>query len=157
MAEMTPALIKYGEPLKTKLGPLLFTATTIETPSGAEYSTPADTGKGMELNLAKLGLTDEAILGAVELTPIGGTGEVASTTALPIAAWSTPLVTAKTSAENERILIGYTTSVTIGKGKVFLRIFAQNTAGEKEPLLEPKAGIKAPISLCSCTVFVLGK
>ncbi len=158
MAELKPTEIKYGEPLRTKLGGLLFTATTIETPSGAEYQDVSGTTKGMELNLAKLGLADEAVYGAASVAgPEGGTGETATTTSFPVAAWSTPLMTAATMSKNERVLIAYATAVTLGAGKLFLRIFAQNVAGEKEPLLEPKTAVKAPISLCSATIFVLGK
>lgn len=158
MAELKASEIKYGVPLVTKLGGVLFTATVIETPASAEYSDPADTGGGILLNLAKLGLADEAVLGVAQVAgPEGGTGETATTTSLPAAAWSSPLMTAKTSSENERVLVAYQTAVTLGKGKLYLRIFAQNVAGEKEPLLEPKAAIKAPISLCSCTIYCFGK
>lgn len=151
MATLTSAEVKYGAPLVTKLGGVTFTATTIELPTG-EYPE-----KGFELNLAKLGLTDESILGANELAPQGAAGEVASTTALPIAAWSTPLQNAKKAAENELQTIVFPTSVTLGKGKLFLRIFAQETAGKKGPLVEPATADKAVVTLCSATVFVLGK
>jgi hypothetical protein len=156
MAELKASEIKYSQPLVTKIGGVLFTATTIETPASAEYQ-EVGSGKGIELNLAKLGLTDEAVLGAVEVTPVGAVGETASTTAVPIAAWSTPLQTAKKAAENELQTVCFLTAVTLGKGKLYLRIFAQETAGLKEPLLEPKTSTKAAISLCSATIFVLGK
>lgn len=152
MAELKSSEIKYGAPLRTQVGGLTLTATVIETPASAEYAE-----KGVELNLAKLGLADEAVAGTASVGPEGGQGEVASTTSLPVLAWCTPLATAKTAAENERVIVAYLATVTLGKGKLFLRIFAQNTAGEKEPLLEPKTSVKSPISLCSATIFCLGK
>jgi hypothetical protein len=154
MAELKASELKYGVPLSTKLGGLLFTATNIETPANAEYAPEG----ALYLNLEKLGLADNAPAGAASVAGETTVGETASTTALPIYAWCTPLMTAKTAGEGaKQVLVAYTAAVTQIEGKLCLRIFAQNVAGLKEPLLEPKTSTKAPISLCTTTVFCLGK
>ena len=131
----------------------MLTATQIETPASAEYAEG-----GVELNLTKLGLADEAPSGAAPVSREVGVGETASTTALPVLAWCNPLMTAKTQAEEKKeVVVCFLASIAAIKGKLFLRIFAQETAGIKEPLLEPKTSTKAAISLCTTTVFVLGK
>lgn len=150
---MKASEIKYGVPLSTKVGDLLLTATQIETPTSAEY-----VEGGVELNLAKLGLADEAPSGAAAVARETTVGETATTTALPVLAWCNPLMTAKTQAEEKKeVAVCFTAGIAAIKGKLFLRIFAQNTAGVKEPLLEPKTSTKAAVSLCTTTVFVLGK
>ncbi len=157
MAELKASEIKYGQPLVTKVGGVLFTATTIETPASAEYQ-EVGSGTGLELNLAKLGLADAGVLGMAEVAgPQGAVGETAATSAVPVAAWATPLTAAKASAENEVMILIFPTIVTLGKGKLFLRIFSQGTAGIANPMLEPKTSSKALVGLCSATIFVLGK
>lgn len=154
MAELTAAELKYGQPLKTALGALYLTATVIETPSSAEYAPEG----ALYLNLAKLGLTNEAPAGLASVSGEGAQGEVASTTALPVLAWSTPLVTAKTAGEGaKQVAVVFPTMVTRIEGKLCLRIFSQETAGIGKLMIEPKTSTKAAVSLCACTVFVLGK
>lgn len=155
MAELKASELKYGVPLVTKLGGLLLTATQIETPESAEYAPEG----ALYLNLAKLGLTDEAVAGAAGVAGETTAGEVATTTSLPIFAWSTPLVEAKTSGEEAKLVsVMFQTAVTNTKGKLCLRIFGMGaTAAIGKPFLEPKTATKAAVSLCTCTVFTLGR
>lgn len=154
MAELKASELKYGQSLKTSVGGLFLTATQIETPESAEYAPEG----ALYLNLAKLGLTVEAVAGATSVSGEGSVGEVATTTPLPVFAWSTPLATAKTSGEGaKQVAVVFPTMVTKIEGKLALRIFSQETAAIGKPMLEPKTATKAAISLCACTVFVLGK
>jgi len=154
MAELKASELKYGQPVKISVGGYFMTATQIETPSGAEYAPEG----ALYLNLAKLGLSDESPAGISGAGTEGAAGEVASTTALPVLAWSTPLMTAKTQAEAaKQVSVCFLTAVSKTEGKLVLRIFAQETAGIKEPLLEPKTATKAAVSLCVCTVFCVGR
>lgn len=147
--------MKYSEPLVTKLGGLLLTATQIETPSSAEYAPEG----ALYLDLSKLGLTDEAIGGNAGVAGTAGAGEIAATTGPTVYAWSTPMYTAKAAFEAaKQVAVVFPTMVTITTGgKLALRIFSQETAGIGKPMLEPKTSTKAAISLCTCTVFCLGK
>ena len=155
MAELKASELKYSAPLVTKMAGLLLTATRVETPASAEYAPEG----ALYLNLATLGLTDEAILGMAEVAgPKATEGEAATSTPLPFAAWSTPLVTAKTSGEAAKVVsVIFPTYVEQIEGKLCLRIFSQETAGIGKPMLEPKTATKAAVSSCVCTVFCLGK
>ncbi len=157
MAELKASELKYGVPLVTKLGGLLFTATNIETPETAEYAPEG----ALYLNLAKLGLTDEAVYGNAEAAgPVATAGETASTTSPPIFAWSTPLIEAKAQFEAGKLVsVMFPTSVSITTGgKICLRIYGMGSAAAiGKPMLEPKTSTKAAVSLCACTVFCLGK
>lgn len=154
MPAVTAANLKYGQPLVTKVGGLLLTATQIETIGTGEYAPEG----ALYLNLAKLGLPDEAPAGDASVSGEAAAGEVASTTALPLFAWSTPLHTAKDAAEAaKQVSVIFPTMVTKTEGKLVLRIFSQETAGIGKPMLEPKTATKAAVSLCVCTVFCLGK
>src|SRR2546430_6073711 len=146
MGELKASEVKYSAPLVTKLGGLLFTATEIEFPASAE----AITG-GVELNLEKLGLTDQAVLGnAAVAGPEATSGEVATTTALPVAAWSTIVVEQKTAAESAKeIKKGLITAITINANKLFLRFFTQPVI--KKPLSEANTAEKTEkIGRASC-------
>lgn len=154
MAELKASELKYGVPLSTKIGGLTLTATQVETPESAEYAPEG----ALYLNLEKLGLADNAPGGAAAVSGETTVGETASTTSLPVFAWSTPLVTAKTSGEGaKQVAVAFTTAVTKTEGKLCLRIFSQETAAIGKPMIEPKTSTKAAISLCVCTIFTLGK
>lgn len=154
MAELKASEVKYSQPLVTKIGGVLFTATNIEFPASAETITG-----GVELNLAKLGLTDEAVLGNAPVAgPEGSAGETASTSALPIAAWSTTVIETKTAAEAAKaILKAVPTVIAINANKLSLRFLAVPTL--KKDWLEITTAEKAngEVGLCGCTVFCLGK
>lgn len=155
MAELKASELKYGVPLSTKLGGLLLTATNIETPESAEYAPEG----ALYLNLAKLGLADEAVGGATSVAGETTAGETATTTGLPLFAWSTPFVEGKATNEAAKLsgtIFPTTVNLTTG-GKLCLRIYSQTTAGLGKPMSEPKTSTKAAVSLLVCTVFVLGK
>jgi hypothetical protein len=158
MASVTAAEVKYGVPLKTSVGDLFLTATQIEFP--AVNTSPA-TG-GVELNLAKLGLTVQAIAGVHAAAAAQGSGpeagEVASTTAPPAAVWTSGYaVTSLQAAKGEAITSVVPVTVTIKEGKVFLRFLAVSEL--KKDLLEIATAETANgvIALTSLTVFALGK
>jgi hypothetical protein len=156
MAELKASEVKYSEPLKTKLGGLLFTATQVEFPASAEVITG-----GVELNLAKLGLADEAVFGN---NPVAGpeatVGEIASTSALPVAAWTSGIAFAqKEAGESAKAIVkALNVAISINANKLFLRFFETKTANKV--LLEVTTAEKATsglMALSGCTVFVLGK
>lgn len=156
MAELKASELKYGAPLKISVGGYFLTATQIETPTGAEYAPEG----ALYLNLAKLGLPDETPGGngpaGVETTE----SEVATTTSLPLYAWSTPLVTAKDAAEAAKLVgVCFPTAITKTAGsKLCLRIYGMGSAAEiGKPMLEPKTSTKAAVSLCVCTVYCIGR
>ena len=156
MGELKASEVKYGIPLVTTLGGVKFTATQIEFPASAEVITG-----GVELNLAKLGLTDEAVLGNAPIAgPEGLPGENATTSALPIAAWTSGLaIEQKTAAESAKAIVkALPVTITINANKLFLRFFETKTANKV--WLEVTTAEKATsglMALCGCTVFVLGK
>jgi hypothetical protein len=155
MAELKASEVKYSTPLVTKLGPFLFTATEIEFPASAE----AVTG-GVELNLKKLGLTDEGVFGTHQVAgPKAEALEVASTTVLPFAAWTTPLLAQKEAAESAKLIAkANVTAISVNAEKLFLRILAVKAA--KEPMQESSTAEKGEtgaVGLCGCTVFCIGK
>ena len=155
MAELKASEVKYGAPVVTKLGPFLFTATEIEFPSGAEVVTG-----GVELNLEKLGLTDAAVLGAQEAAgPTGATGSVATTTQLPVAAWTSGFCVEQTTAsKTEAILKALPVTITVQSGKLFLRFLECKTANKV--FLEVTTAEKATsglMALSGCTIFCIGK
>jgi hypothetical protein len=153
MAELKASEVKYSQPLVTKLGGVLFTATKIEFPASAESITG-----GVELNLAKLGLTVEAVLGdSPAAGPEGALGEVASTSATPIAAWATTVVEESTAGKGEAIVKAVPVVITTEKSKLFLRFLAVVTL--KKVWLELTTAEKgnATVGLCGCTIFCLGK
>jgi hypothetical protein len=150
---ITAASIKYSTPLVAKVGDLLFTATQIETSGTLEEYVEG----GVELLESKLGLTDEAISGAFSVAREATVGETASTTALPALIWCNPfLVKAKESNEAQKeIASGFPCQVTVVKGVPYLRVFALAAAGQEKPIIEVK--VKTVISLCTTTIFALGK
>ena len=160
MAEVTSAEVKYSTPVRVSVGNLFLTATNIEFPTSGEYP-----GEGkLELNKEKLGLPDNYVGGQSEsFGSLGGgestVGEVASTSATPLFAWTGGWVfeskTANESAKN--MSKAFPATVTSVKGKLYLRIIRSETA--KKEFLEVTAAEKAnaPIGLCGCTIFVLGK
>ncbi|HXJ92627.1 MAG TPA: hypothetical protein VMT20_07065 [Terriglobia bacterium] len=158
MGELKASEVKYGQPLVTKLGPLLFTATQIEFPASAESITG-----GIELNLAKLGLTDEAVLGnAAVAGPEGAVGEVASTTQLPIAAWTSGVAfEAKTAGESAKQIAKATpVSISINANKLFLRFYVLFKATAAEVLLEEGTTAnkaKNTVGGWATTIFCIGK
>ena len=155
MAELKASEVKYSTPLVTKVGGLLLTATQIEFPASAEVVT-----NGVELNLAKLGLTDEAVYGVAQVAgPEATSGEVATTSQLPAAIWTSGLaIEQSTSAKGEAILKALPVTVTIKAGKAFLRFFEAKTANKV--FLEVTTAEKATsglMALSGCTIFCLGK
>jgi hypothetical protein len=153
MANITAASILYSTPLICKVGDLLLTATRIETASSAtEY-----VEGGIELKPEKLGLTDEAVSGAAEVSRQAGVGTMASTTALPGLIWCDGwLVKAKEDNEAQtEIKEGFPCKVTLVKGVPYLRVFGFATAGAEKPWIESK--VKTALSLFSTTIFCLGK
>ena len=158
MAELKASEIKYGVPLVTKLGGVLFTATQIEFPASAETIEG-----GTELNLAKLGLADEAVLGNNEAAgPLATTGEVASTTQLPIAAWTSGMVfEAKTAGEaSKQIKKATPVSISINANKLYLRFYYLFKATAAEVVFEEGTTAnkaKNTVGGFVTTVFVLGK
>lgn len=143
-------------PLITKLGGVLFTATQIEFPASAEVITG-----GVELNLTKLGLTDEAILGNASVAgPEGATGEIATTSTLPVAVWTSGLaIEQKTAGESAKAIVkALPVAISINANKVFLRFFEAKTANKV--FLEVTTAEKATsglMALSGCTIFCLGK
>ncbi len=156
MAELKASEVKYSQPLVTKLGGVLFTATNVEFPASAEVITG-----GVELNLEKLGLTVQSVLGnRAAAGPEGGVGETASTTAVPIAAWTSGLAIEQITAAESATAIKKALPVTISinANKLFLRFFECKTANKVflEVLTAEKA-TSGLMALSGCTVFVLGK
>lgn len=158
MAVLKSSELKYGVPFKVSVGSLYLTATQVETPASAELQGETET---LELNLSKLGLSDEAIAGLAAVAgPLGEAGSTATTTALPAVAWSTPLKTAKTANEAGKIVtVAFVTDVQITNGKLALRVYGESATvkADGNPLVEPKSASKAAVGACVCTVFVLGK
>jgi hypothetical protein len=156
MAELKASEVKYSVPLVTKIGGVLFTATNVEFPASAEVITG-----GVELNLEKLGLADNAVLGNAEAAgPPATSGEVATTTALPIAAWTSGLAIEQLTAGESKTAIkkALNVTITINANKLFLRFFETKTANKV--MLEVLTAEKATsglMALSGCTVFVLGK
>lgn len=155
MAELKASEVKYGVPLVTVIGAVRLTATQVEFPASAETITG-----GVELNLAKLGLTDEAVLGNASVAgPEGGAGETATTSALPVAAWTSGVaIEQKTAAEAAKaILKAVPVVISIASNKLSLRFLAVPTL--KKDWLEITTAEKAngEVGLCGCTVFCLGK
>ncbi len=156
MAELKASEVKYAAPVITKLGGVLFTATQIEFPASAEVITG-----GVELNLAKLGLTDESVLGNGSVAgPEGAAGEIATTSTLPVAAWTSGLaIEQKTAAESAKAIVkALNVAVSINSNKLFLRFFETKTANKV--MLEVVTAEKATsglMGLCGCTIFCLGK
>jgi hypothetical protein len=154
MAELKASEVKYSTPLITKVGGLLLTATHIEFPASAESITG-----GIELNLAKLGLADEAVLGNNAVAgPEGAVGETASTTQLPFAAWTSGVVVEETTAaKGEAIVKAVPVVLTQEKTKLFLRFLAVVTLKKVWLELTTAEKANATVGLCGCTIFVLGK
>ena len=151
---ITAASIKYGVPVVAKVGDLLFTATQIET-SGTleEYVTG-----GIELKPAKLGLTDEAISGTAAVAREGEVGETATTTALPALIWCNPVMSTATQlSKAEAVTAGAIAQVSVVGKTPYLRVFSQESAGKKEPLLESVTADKRKLTSFATTVFALGK
>ncbi len=155
MANITAASILYGEPLKCKVGDLLFSATQIEVASTAtEY-----VEGGIEILPEKLGLTDEAISGANSAAREAGIGKTASTTALPGYIWCSGwLMLAKDANEAQKEITAekvFPCAVTLVKQVPYLRVFAPVAAGQEKGFDEIK--VKQSLSLCATTIFALGK
>ncbi len=154
MSAISAATIKYGVPLVSKVGDLLFTVTNIEIPATEEEYVEG----GIELKPTKLGLTDEAINGAAVVARESAVGEMATTTALAGAIWCNPLTLAKEANEEAKeVKEAFTADVTLVKGKPFLRVYAQVTAGAGKPLTEAKTATKVKLGLFTTTIFCLGK
>src|SRR6202035_2575850 len=136
MANITAASILYSTPLVAKVGDLLFIATRIEIPSTAtEY-----VEGGIELDVAELGFTDEAISGAQSVAREAAVGEMASTTALPGLVWCDGWLT-KAKEENEaqkEVAEAFPCKVSLVKGVPYLRVFGYATAGAEKPWIEVK-------------------
>jgi hypothetical protein len=154
MAELKASEVKYGAPIVTKISDLLFTITNIELPASAEYAEG-----GIELNLAKLGLTDEAVAGLSPVSRESAVGETASTTSLAAGIWSDPfLVKAKESGEEKKqVAEAVPCAVTVVKAKAFLRVLTTETAGIGKPFIEPKTSTKVNIGLFQTTIYAFGK
>jgi hypothetical protein len=154
MAELKASEVKYGIPLKTSVGGLFLTATQIEFPASAESITG-----GVELNLAKLGLTDEAVAGISNASGEVGAGEIASTSGATVFAWSTTVVEQTTAAKGEAIVKAVPTVITTEeKGKkLFLRFLAVVTLKKVWLELTTAEKANATVGVCGCTVFCLGK
>ncbi len=155
MAELKTSEVKYSTPLVTKLGPFLFTATQIEFPASAETVVG-----GIELNPAKLGLTDEAVLGNASVAGTEATlGEIATTSMVPVAVWSSGWVLeSKTAAESAtEIKIAIPVQVTVASNKIKLRFLRSETA--KKTFVEISTAEKAngAVGLSGCTIFCIGK
>ena len=155
MAALKASELKYGTPLKVSVGGLFFTATQVEIPSGKEYEVGT-----LELNLAKLGLSDESIAGLGSLIQTEpGIGETASTTGEAAFAWCTNAVEAKTENEAAKeVATGFLTQLAPVGTKLFLRIYGVTTAGDGKPINEAKTATKVTASAnLVTTVFALGK
>ncbi len=156
MANISAASILYSTPLVAKVGDLLLTATNVETASSAtEYVTG-----GVELNVTKLGLTDEAISGAQSVAREASIGTLTATTMLPALIWCNPwMLDSKTSgegSEKELKAAGNFGAIVTLEGKVpFLRLIALTTAGQDKGFSELK--VKTAVSQCFTTVYALGK
>lgn len=157
VTQLTAANVKYSTPVRISVGSFYLTATNIEFPTEKEFTEEG----GVELNLEKLlgpGIdTTRAVLGNFPGTPLteAEVGEIASTSPLPVAAWSTAIVELKPSNESLKPSSkNYPTTVVNNKGKLFLKIFIQETAAANTALIEPK---KARVDLCGCTVFTISK
>lgn len=146
--------MKYGVPLKTSVGGLWLTATQIEFPASAESITG-----GVELNLAKLGLTDEGVSGIAPVAGEGAAGELATTSGSTVFAWATTVVEQTTSAKGEAIVKAVPVVITTEeKGrKLFLRFLAVVTLKKVWLELTTAEKANAAVGLCGCTVFCLGK
>jgi hypothetical protein len=155
VAELKSSEVKYSVPLVTKIGGVLFTATQIEFPASAETVVG-----GIELNLAKLGLTVESVLGdGTAAGPEGAVGEIASTSAVPLACWSSGWVLEqKTAGESAtEIKIAIPVQVTLAGSKIKLRFLRSETA--KKTFVEISTAEKAngAVGLSGCTIYCLGK
>src|SRR5438132_12129887 len=101
MAVLKSSELKYGIPTRVDVGSAYLTATQVETPASAELQAETET---LELDSTKLGLVGNQVLGVAGVLPQGLQGEagsVASTTALPLMAWSTPLKKANVANETK--------------------------------------------------------
>lgn len=155
MAAITAATIKYSTPTVTKVGDLLFTVTNIEIPATTEEYVEG----GFELKPASLGLTDEAINGAVGVARESAVGETASTTALAGAIWCNPVLAKAKEAgeESKQVAEAAIASVSLVKGKPFLRVYGLETAGIGKPFIETKTSTKQKLGLFTTTIYCLGK
>ena len=160
MGEVKSSEVKYSTPTRIAIGGMFLTATNIEFPSSGEYP-----GEGkLELNKEKLGLPDSTPGGTSEgFGSLGGgtseVGEIASTSATPLFAWTGGWVfESKTGNEEAKNMSkAFPATITSVKGKLFLRIIRSETA--KKEFLEVTAAEKAnaKIELCGCTIFCIGK
>lgn len=156
MAALKASELKYGIPLRFVLGGLWFTVTQVEIPEGKEYEVGT-----LELNLAKLGLTNKAIAGTTRAAyGVKGAGTTAATTAPPAAVWCNP-VAAEAKTQNEaavEVTTGALAQVTMVKQKPILRLYGITTAGDGKPVNEWKTATKATAGKpLVVTVFAVGK
>jgi hypothetical protein len=147
MSAISAATIEYSAPFVAKIGDSLFTITKVTVPTTEEEYLEG----GIELNPAKLGLTDGLIMGTA---PAAGAHPE-----LYGAIWCDGLLaTDKTQyEEGKEVAEGFDAAITTINGKPFLRLYAQVTAGAGKPMTECKTATKVKVGKFSTVVFAIGK
>ncbi|HKI16814.1 MAG TPA: hypothetical protein VKA15_03000, partial [Isosphaeraceae bacterium] len=143
MSAIAAATIVYSEPFVMKLTDCLFTITKITIPATEEEYAEG----GVELLPEKLGLTDGIITGT---QATGG-----SHAELFGAIWCHPILglDKETYESGKQVKEATLATIDIVGGKLFLRVFQQETAGIGKPLIEAKTSTKMKLGKMSTVVY----
>lgn len=142
--------IKYGKPARISIGAYWLTITCIEFPTEKEFTEKG----GVELDYKKLGL--RKVLGFIPSGIAPKLGSVAATSGVPVAAWCTPIFSAKEAFKGgEETAKNVPAFIVNEAGKLFLKILLpKETNKTNESFTEQP---KVRVDLCQVNVFAIGK